>query len=361
MPPSSYHPREHYEQTFGVTTSTSTSLSTAKLTESLPDFLTDYVHWHARVRSSDILKDSINMNTTTRILLVSIGGQHVGGLADRLRSLPYLLWEAQRTDRLFLMEWTNPCAMQEFLLPPLGGIDWTVPTHWKEQQQQQQPSNNNILWYDYDAQDNIPIASTANATLSQAPVLMVRHSPFTFMTGIPLLMKKLNVTTWTDPPIILSRIFQLLLTLSPPVQRSMDETMKRLNLIPNHFDAIHLRAHYPGAISIDSMMMTMKLSLFSRLRCRWLSMDPQRARHHPGAHDYRSGLPPLTTTATTAATTTQGCIIIDLCYYLLCLRHEGGRETCDIVIIIIIIVVIMEWDEYGWIGDLLQIASFELQ
>jgi hypothetical protein len=65
----------------------------------------------------------------------------------------------------------------------------------------------------------------------------------------------------------------------------MDETMKRLNLIPNHFDAIHLRARYPGT---SDAFDTTKSSLFSR------SVDADGFQWTPNAQD---AVLELTTTA----------------------------------------------------------------
>ena len=116
-PPSTYKYRYHYAKTYAAANASQVATLREELTLPLPKWITQYVHWHANVRES-------GLNKSTPILLVNIGGHAVGGLADRLRSLPFLLWEAIRTDRIFLMQWSNPCAIEEFLLPPLGGVDW---------------------------------------------------------------------------------------------------------------------------------------------------------------------------------------------------------------------------------------------
>ena len=50
-----------------------------------------------------------------------------GGLSDRLRILPYMLRLAYETKRLLLIYWTKPTSLEEFLLPPTGGINWRTP------------------------------------------------------------------------------------------------------------------------------------------------------------------------------------------------------------------------------------------
>jgi hypothetical protein len=50
-----------------------------------------------------------------------------GGTADRLKSFVYLIREAYEMKRLLLIHWTMPARIEEFLVPPVGGIDWTAP------------------------------------------------------------------------------------------------------------------------------------------------------------------------------------------------------------------------------------------
>ena len=54
-----------------------------------------------------------------------------GGTADRLKPFLYQLREAYERKRLLLIYWTKPARLEEFLVPPKGGIDWRVPT-WLE-------------------------------------------------------------------------------------------------------------------------------------------------------------------------------------------------------------------------------------
>ena len=54
-----------------------------------------------------------------------------GGTADRLKPFLYQLREAYERQRVLLIYWTKPARLEEFLLPPKGGIDWRVPT-WLE-------------------------------------------------------------------------------------------------------------------------------------------------------------------------------------------------------------------------------------
>jgi hypothetical protein len=53
---------------------------------------------------------------------------HCGGTADRLKPFLFLLREAHVTKRILLIYWTRPAKLEEFLVPPRGGLDWRAPT-----------------------------------------------------------------------------------------------------------------------------------------------------------------------------------------------------------------------------------------
>ena len=50
-----------------------------------------------------------------------------GGTADRLKPFLFLLREAYESKRFLVIHWTLPARLEEFLVPPKGGIDWRVP------------------------------------------------------------------------------------------------------------------------------------------------------------------------------------------------------------------------------------------
>jgi hypothetical protein len=145
------------------------------------------------------------------------------------------------------MKWSNPCAIEEFLLPSLSGVDWTVPTNL---------DTSDDIWYNYDDHGNMQLVD--NVSYRRYPLIHIRHTPWTFDTGMRLLAKALNVSSWSDP--IFAHIYKLLLIPSPPVQQSLDDTMRFLGLTSHQYDAVHLRARYPGA----SNAFQPKKALFTR-------------------------------------------------------------------------------------------------
>jgi hypothetical protein len=108
----------------------------------LPKWLQKYLKWHAIKRSAynsnQQRNDSVTIannqqpiqdNTKFLVLSCFAKSQKCGGLSDRLRSIPYFLKIAKATNRVFLIKW-DPNDLEKFLVPPIGGLDWTVPRHW---------------------------------------------------------------------------------------------------------------------------------------------------------------------------------------------------------------------------------------
>mmetsp|Transcript_20783 Transcript_20783/g.60474 ORF Transcript_20783/g.60474 Transcript_20783/m.60474 type:complete len:439 (-) Transcript_20783:443-1759(-) len=222
-PHPSFKYRQHHAQLHAAANASLVAALQEELTRSLPAWISDYARWHARVRA-------VGAKEATPLLIVSVQDHHSGGLADRLRSLPFFVWEAARAKRLILMQWANPCPLEEFLLPPLGGIDWTVPAELDQ---------SNAVWC-Y-CQDESCCNQLAGNT---STMIKTTHNEWTFRTGMRKLAAQMNVSSLSDP--VFSNIFRLLFTPSPPVQALLDETMGRLGLAARNFDAVHLRARYPG-------------------------------------------------------------------------------------------------------------------
>lgn len=84
-----------------------------------------YFDWH-RLERAKLTRD----NWTERRYLVLRclrTDRKCGGASDRLNALPYLVMLANQTDRLLFITWSRPAPIEEFLVPPAGGLDWTIP------------------------------------------------------------------------------------------------------------------------------------------------------------------------------------------------------------------------------------------
>ena len=98
----------------------------------IPDWLKEYFAWHQQERAR--LTES-NWKDGRYLLPVAPRISKSGGMTDRIRPLPAYLRLAAQTKRLLMIYWERPCALEEFLLPPKGGLDWRVPPFMLEQVQ----------------------------------------------------------------------------------------------------------------------------------------------------------------------------------------------------------------------------------
>ena len=92
----------------------------------LPAWMKRYFKWHRKQRRNMLTPE----NWKSMRLLVMECLQHMekcGGTSDRLKPLPSLIRIAASTNRFLMIHWTRPSRLEEFLLPPKGGVDWRVP------------------------------------------------------------------------------------------------------------------------------------------------------------------------------------------------------------------------------------------
>ncbi|VEU45143.1 unnamed protein product [Pseudo-nitzschia multistriata] len=93
----------------------------------VPEWMKDYFRWHRYKRSTWNLTDWQSERWLISQCLKDQDPKKCGGTADRLKPLPTLLRRAWETKRIYLIRWTRPAMLEEFLVPPEGGFDWRVP------------------------------------------------------------------------------------------------------------------------------------------------------------------------------------------------------------------------------------------
>jgi hypothetical protein len=94
----------------------------------LPDWVKNYVKWHAQQRQQYF--DDMRANATSDVrFLISrcLSSDHCGGASDRLQDMPYNIMLANQTNRVLLVRWEKPARLENFMIPPKDGINWTVP------------------------------------------------------------------------------------------------------------------------------------------------------------------------------------------------------------------------------------------
>jgi hypothetical protein len=93
--------------------------------DQIPPWMKRYFDWHRSERSKLTSK---NWESKRYLILRCLRTDAMcGGASDRLSALPYILMIANQTNRLLFIHWSRPAPLEEFLVPPLGGMNWTIP------------------------------------------------------------------------------------------------------------------------------------------------------------------------------------------------------------------------------------------
>jgi hypothetical protein len=90
-----------------------------------PPWLKDYMEWHHDTRQK--LNESNWQNYKYILLRCVEADDKCAGAADRLKMIPMQILLAEQAKRLFFIHWSRPAALEEFLVPPAGGLDWRLP------------------------------------------------------------------------------------------------------------------------------------------------------------------------------------------------------------------------------------------
>jgi hypothetical protein len=137
---------------------------------------------------------------------------------------------AASTHRILLIEWTKPAPLEEFLLPPTGGLDWRVYPGIAEKLQKssvQAGTQDTILHH----------LIHTNVTVLQVKFQSHDHGSIYYNTYR-------ESTTESGFDIVFHRVWNILFTPSPALAASIEDTMRRSNLHPGQYTAAHLRALY---------------------------------------------------------------------------------------------------------------------
>lgn len=102
------------------------AVATQQILSELPVWAREYAEWHREQRAAFLGGEG--RAAPAKFLVVACQeGARCGGLSDRLQGLLYWLRQAEQTGRVLLLSWTKGRPLEDFWVPPAGGIDWTVP------------------------------------------------------------------------------------------------------------------------------------------------------------------------------------------------------------------------------------------
>lgn len=205
------------------------SSSTWRKSQNLPQWMKDYFDWHAEQRQKLSLE---NWNETRYIIMVCMNSdEKCGGTSDRLRPLPAIVRVAANTNRMLLLHWERPAPLTEFLVPPLGGINWMIPDWFHD-----------ILNANVDrihTLDRLVTYSQSNRTVIMSRIQISDHGSKYY---------KAEALKVGEPEDALRQHYRdcwlSFFTPAPVIARQIESEMKRFKLIPYQYSSVHLRAQY---------------------------------------------------------------------------------------------------------------------
>jgi len=199
---------------------------------SVPKWIQEYVKWHTKERK--LGSTDTKYLTVQTYKLRGLGG----GISDRLKHLPYFLLLAYKTKRVLLIKWQTEMQLEDFLVPPFGGIDWRYSPelnfderqnfHWRVP-----PKDDSLLeFWNYADQEERNLNVYANIDLYGK-----------FKTSYFITDKKPNG--------VFSEIMSILFEPSEAIAQGVMKQMNDLGLKPKQYLSVQFRGSYGGMRSSE--------------------------------------------------------------------------------------------------------------
>lgn len=165
-----------------------------------------------------------------------------GGLADRLKPIPLFLLMAARTNRIFMIRWTKPCRLEEFMVPNEGGINWSVPTWMEEKLQKRHPRS--FYARTKETMEKLKVDKTVVAETrmqdAQGGAVTYNAMVATNITGSGR-AKDANRDDYDE---IYHDLFRAMFRPVAPIQNLINKKLESTGLLPGEFAVAHYRAFY---------------------------------------------------------------------------------------------------------------------
>ena len=220
--------------TTGIPTTVASSVaSTNNLggsSKTIPAWMKDYLTWHAaQLQTLNVT----NWNNTTQyrylVLRCLLRDYKCGGASDRLKPIPFAMRLAYDTKRILLVDWERPARLEEFLIPPLGGLNWSVP-YWLKP----------LLPYRNEA-DIYGTHAAFKAKDERKVLVDMRHQSHDHGSAYYNSLLQPDEPNFDD---VYSDVWKLVFQPSNPVAERISNVQARLGLIPHHYASVHVRALY---------------------------------------------------------------------------------------------------------------------
>jgi hypothetical protein len=170
-----------------------------------------------------------------------------GGASDRLQSVPAMLMLANQTGRMLFIKWSRPAPLQEFLVPPTGGFDWTLPD-WLDQ----------LLDF-----RKLPAAKAMKRAESKEQIVTFRLQQGSIRAAFYNQHKSANELEYNA---VVRGFWDTLFTPSPPVAALIRQNMNDLHLVPGAYVAAHVRALYTSDASNNTDLIRNGINCATKLK-----------------------------------------------------------------------------------------------
>mmetsp|Transcript_22196 Transcript_22196/g.32767 ORF Transcript_22196/g.32767 Transcript_22196/m.32767 type:complete len:453 (+) Transcript_22196:119-1477(+) len=206
--------------------------------EGLPTWVKEYFDWHEDQRK---LINETNWKDFKYFVVQCVReDNHCGGASDRLKPLPFFLLMAYRYKRIFLIWWTRPFPLEEFLVP--NAINWTVPEYLPLNV----PHKNGKLM----------LHSNSILAWSKSNEIIVRSKLQSFEGG-QLTYENITDSTYDQ---VFHDLFRLVFDPHPSIAKILREELAVSGLTPGHYAVAHYRAFYARASRKPERIMKMTLN-----------------------------------------------------------------------------------------------------
>ena len=203
----------------------------------------DYFDWH-RDQTSKI--NSCNVKDYKFLVLrCSEEDKQCGGVADRLKSIPFFIASAKQSKRIFLIRWQRPTKLEEFLLP--NEIHWSFPDwmyNFLENGERNLRTANMIVWALEHDPNRVFVEGFTQDTYGGSAIYHRMDSELDDRKTFNTTTNEKPSVGWPDYQIIFRDLFYTLFRPSPPVERHIRDHMALANLVPGRFSTSHYRAFY---------------------------------------------------------------------------------------------------------------------
>ena len=191
----------------------------------LPPWMKDYFRWHQQQVQS-LTKDNWKSKRYLVLRCLSVDPK-CGGASDRLQPVPFALQLANESSRILFIHWDRPAALEEFLLSPVGGMNWSVP-EWLHLPFKSDPVIRNTTL--------LPLAHDSSRIMVDVRYQSNDH-------GSGYYNRRLQAGEQTFEQVY-SEVWRCLFEPSPPVAALLAISQQSHGLVPNQYAAVHIRSLY---------------------------------------------------------------------------------------------------------------------